>query len=107
MTVKVLGVNVYKNDAFKGCALGGVSERFDELLVVCDAGWEDADGTEENLCVIIHRRINGRDVCHIEPVQGNDGGFSAGGSFGYTSDSRFSEMIGGQYGALSIHDRRE
>lgn len=107
---KALPVDVYRSINIGDCTNGGVSSRFDRLLVLCDDGFIDVDmdNPPENLCKVVHRFLFGRDVYHIEPVEEPKGcGWMAGGNFAHTSDSRFSDMCGHQYGALAIHDRQE
>jgi hypothetical protein len=105
--MKVINVSVYSNKKYSSCSAGGVSEKYDELLIPCEHGWMEANGEEENLCKIVRREIGGRVVFHIQPLHGADGSFSFGGAYAASSDSRFSELIEGQYGAIAIHDRKE
>ena len=107
--MKAISVSVYREARYKGSSVGGISEKFDELLLLHDRGNLEITGNEENLCKAVYRKIYNRDVYHIEPVNRNTQGgwFTAGGSFAYSSDTRFSELVGGQYGAISIHDRLE
>lgn len=110
--MRALPVSVYR-DARRGgydCTNNGVSARFRELLVLCPDGFinVDEDNPPENLCKVVKRHLFGRDVYHIEPVAAPEGaGWMAGGNFAHTSDSRFSKLCDGLYGALSIHDRQE
>lgn len=107
---KALPVDVYRSITIGDCTNGGVSSRFDRLLVLCDDGFIDVNESNppENLCKVVHRFLFGHDVYHIEPVEEPKGcGWMAGGNFAHTSDSRFSDMCGHQYGALAIHDRQE
>jgi hypothetical protein len=103
--MKGISLTVYYNPQYRACASGGISTKFDELLIVCDRGCIDIKGDEENLVKLVHRVIGGRDVYHLAPIDDN-GQYSFGGSYASTCDSRFSEMHG-VYGALAIHDRRE
>ena len=105
--MKVINVNVYSNKKYRQCAAGGVSERFEELLIPHERGPFDANGDEENLCKVVHRKLFGGDVYHIQPINGIDGNFTFGGSYAGSSDARFSELVGGQYGAIAVHDRKE
>ena len=107
--MRALPISVYKNGS-GDCTNGGISSRFRELLVICDSGFIDVDinNPPENLVKVVKRHLFGRDIFHLEPVNRPKGcGWMAGGNFGHTSDSRFSEMLGGFYGAVSIHDRQE
>jgi hypothetical protein len=104
---RALSVSVYRNEQYKGCSMDGVSEKFNELLVLCKSGNVEVDGTEPNLCKVVRREIYDRVVYHIEPVANPGAWYSFGGAFAYSCDSRFAEMVGHQYGAISIHDRVE
>jgi len=104
--MKGISLTVYSNPKYRGCANGGISEKFDELLVVCKDGWIDIKGDEANLVHVVHRNIYGKDVWHLAPMDDDKKHYSFGGNYGSSSDSRFSAMHG-IYGALAIHDRRE
>jgi len=103
--MKGINLDIYRNQRYSGCTNGGISERFTELLIVTERGCIDINGDEENLVQVIHREIGGRDVYHLEPVNGK-GQYSFGGNYASTCDSRFSALHG-IYGALAIHDRKE
>ena len=103
--MKGIRVYVYSNPQFRGCANGGVSERFDELLIVHEGGHIELAGDEENLVKLVHRKVNGRVVYHLTPID-SYGQYMFGGNFGYNSDNRFFNLTG-LYGALPIHDRLE
>jgi len=85
--MKGINLSVYSNPKYRGCAAGGISEKFDELLIAHDKGYLDINGDEENLVQLVHRVTGDRDVYHLAPMG-------------------FTEMHG-VYGALAIHDRRE
>jgi len=104
--MKAIDIEVYRNSRNKGCANGGISERFDELLIACEGGNLDIKGDEENLVHVVHRVIYGRDVWHLAPMDSDKKHYMFGGNFGYSCDSRFNELHG-ICGALAIHDRRE
>lgn len=107
--MRALPIDVYrhgKNDYTNG----GVSSRFSELLLLCDRGFIniDEENPPENAVKLVKRHLFGRDVYSIEPLKKPEGaGWMMGGNYGATSDSRFSEMLGGMYGAVAIHDRQE
>jgi hypothetical protein len=103
--MKGINLAVYSNPKYRGCAVGGISEKFDELLIVCDRGFIEINGDEENLVQLVHRVIGGKDVYHLAPID-NKGQYSFGGSYASSCDNRFCEMHG-IYGALAIHDRKE
>lgn len=103
--MKALRVNIYKHNG-ETFANGGISERFNEILLICDEGNVEVDGTEENLCKLVTRNLFGQVYKHVEPVNGKYGtGFMAGGSFVSSCDSRF-HRIAGDY-PLALHDRCE
>ena len=108
--MKALPVYVYRCAAFGDCTNGGVSSKYDRILVVCDDGFEtvDENNPPETLCKVVRRHLFGRDVYHIEPYKAAKGaGWMAGGNYAETSDSRFRALCGDMYGALAIHDRQE
>jgi hypothetical protein len=45
MTVKGLPLTVYHNAKYRGCAAGGISERFDEVVLIATC---DANGLKTN-----------------------------------------------------------
>ena len=103
--VNAISVSVFKNPLYKGCANGGISERYDDVLLICEDGplKVDLDNPPENLCKVVERNIGGRVYRHVEPVENPTGlGWMAGGTFVSSSDSRFP----GDY-PLSLHDRQE
>lgn len=112
MKVQGLSVSVLKNPLYKGCSMNGVSERFDDLILIGE-GIEgpvvvDLDNPPENVVKLVKRKLFGgkEPYLHVEPLDGSlNGGdkwYMAGGAFCYTSDSRFPNDY-----PLSIHDRHE
>lgn len=107
--MKALPIEVYRRKG-ADCSNDGISSKFDTLLLVCDEGFVDVDENElpENLVRMVKRYLFGQDVYSIRPWKDPEGvGWMFGGNFAHTSDSRFSRMFGGQYGAIAIHDRQE
>lgn len=107
--MKAIPVEVFRHgeDDFTN---GGVSSKFSSLLVVCDQGWIaiDENNLPKNLCKLVKRHLFGRDVYHVEPYNKPSGaGWMMGGNYCATCDSRFTQAIGGMYGAVAIHDRKE
>lgn len=89
---------------------GGVSSKFNELLVVCNEGWIpiDENNLPKNLCKLVKRNLFGKTIFHVEPFTSPVGaGWMMGGNYCATSDSRFSRAVEGLYGAIAIHDRQE
>lgn len=110
--MKALPISVYSNRLYRGCSNGGITERFDELLLICPDGFIEVDENDppENLVKVVKRHLFGEDYFHIEPYTSTDKGcvgWMAGGSYAATSDSRFWRMVGGHHGAVSVHDRQE
>jgi hypothetical protein len=107
--MRALSILVYRSAAIGDCTNGGISSKFNQLLVLCERGNHTVDETNppENLVKLVHRRLFNRDIYHLEPVRKAEGvGWMMGGNYGGTSDSRFSDMTG-IYGAIPIHDRDE
>jgi len=102
-------VNVYRNG--EDSTLGGLSSKHDKICVVNAVGpFEPTDEFPAFKLVANHG-----DSVALKPVIDNPKGTlgpMAGGNFGATPDSRFSEAIEGItglgfYGAVAIHDRFE
>lgn len=112
--MKALPIEVYRtrHEGYFGdvdCTNGGITSRYDRLLLVCDEGFIEVDENNppENLVVMVTRRLWGSEYKHIEPYASTDSGcvgWMSGGNLAYTCDSRFSKMS--QY-PLSVHDRQE
>ena len=104
--MRALPINVYRC-GHGDCTNGGISSRFNSLLLLCDDGFIEIDENNppENLVKIVKRHLLGRDYLHIVPVARPDSGCAGwmyGGNIACTSDSRF----GSDY-PLKIHDRQE
>lgn len=116
MKIKAIRAEIYRFP-LGDCTNNGVSSRFRDLLLPCKDGFidVDTDNLPENFCYVRMREIGEKriyDICPAEIVDGelmDRGGkwYMAGGNFAYSSDARFSRMIGGMYGAVAIHDRVE
>lgn len=106
-TLKAIPFYVFKNP-LGDCTNHGVSSKYETLFIVCPRGCWEIDELDDRLMKPVKRHLFGRDVYHIEPYAAPDHlGWMAGGNFGHSSDSRFSELFDGAYGAISIHDRQE
>ena len=106
MKVKAIRADVFKNHHYVKCANGGITERYDELFVVCPDGcYEfDADKLPENLVEIKTKHVRGvayRYAEPVAPVSKGCVGWMAGGSLLYSSDGRFGGM------PVKVHDRQE
>lgn len=105
--VQGLRVYVYRNKSIGDCTNGGISSRYDTLILV-GKGVEgpeivDLDDPPENAAKLVRRFLPwlGPDpFMHIEPLDGK--WYMAGGNIAYTSDSRFPSPY-----PLQIHDRTE
>lgn len=106
--MKALPINVYRQptDPFFGDSTnGGITSRFDRLLLIHSEGFIDIDpeNPPENAVVLVERFICGREYKHIEPLASPKHlGWMAGGNIAYTSDSRFPSDY-----PLCVHDRQE
>lgn len=115
--MKAIPVYVYRQADGSDTTNGGISSRYNRLLLICDNGFIEVDENNppENLVKLVVREFPDmhfgfETVYHVEPVARPDSGnfgWMAGGNFVYSSDSRLSEMVDGMYGALSVHDRQE
>lgn len=104
--MKALPLSIYK-DKGGDCSNGGISSRFNEVLLICEEGYVEIDENNlpENLVKLVVRNLFGREYKHIEPVARPKGvGWMAGGTIVYSCDSRFRRMS--EY-PLSFHDRCE
>jgi len=90
-TVNVYPLNVYKHMG-STCSNRGVTEFYDELLLICDWGPFEADECEENLVVMQVREIAGEKFAELVPLALKDRWTMPGGAFAGTSDSRFARM---------------
>lgn len=103
--MKALPILVYRTNRLGDCTNGGISSRFDRLLLVCDDGFIDidADNPPDNLVVVISRRFGNEEYKYIEPyAKPTHLGWMHGGNIAYTSDSRFPSEY-----PLCVHDRQE
>ena len=122
MKIKALPVSVYRTGKMD-CTNGGVSSRFNELLVACPDGHITIDtevGIPDNFCMAQNRElfnIYGCDTMkqvRIVPATVDDSGnvvprsgwWMYGGNIADASDSRLRDMTGVFY-PLHIHDRQE
>lgn len=116
MKINCLSVEVLR-DRFGDCTNGGISSRFNELLVACPDGPQSFDADKLlplNFCVMEFRHLGFTDHVRIVPATVNERGeivkrpgwWMFGGNVARTSDSRFFELSGVHY-ALDIHDRQE
>lgn len=104
--VRALPVHIFKHLS-GDCSNGGISSKFNEILIRHDEGQEiiDLDEPPENFCTVVTKCFGGREYKHIEPVARPTGcGWMAGGTICYSCDSRFHDFT--DY-PLQLHDRQE
>lgn len=104
-----MGLHIYVyRDSLGDCTNHGVSAKSDQLCVInIDGPFEPSD---EYPAVILDS--HGPGILRLVPPDHKDKWYMAGGNYGATSDSRFSEacetLLGHRfYGAVAIHDRYE
>lgn len=104
--MKALPISVYRDD-LGDCTNGGITSKYDRLLLVCEDGFIhiDDENPPENLVVLVSRDFGGREYKHLEPFKSPDSGcigWMYGGNIACTSDSRFPSEY-----PLRVHDRQE
>lgn len=106
-----MGIRVYvlKSKSIGDCTRGGVSSKYDELVVVNVDGPSDAKPDNSD-AVVLESHMPG--VVRLRPVITTDAPIMFGGNFAHTCDSRFTRAVekltGARfYGAVAIHDREE
>lgn len=105
--MKAIYINVFWNDSYRECSNGGITERYDKLLLVSDNGYVlvDEKNPPEKLVKMVTERIGGKEHKHIEPVARPKRGYigwTNGGSMAYSSDRRFPSEY-----PLCVHDRQD
>lgn len=109
MIARALPIDVYKHGKYD-CTNGGISSKYNELLVMCPDGHVkvDLENPPENLVIVVKRFLFGKTIYYIEPYKiAKHIGWMSGGNFAFSCDSRFSRLIDGNHYAISIHDRQE
>jgi hypothetical protein len=108
MERKGLIAGIYEGKRNGNCSNGGISERHKAVVVVDEKLPEIFSASSDHPAVkIVRRVIGGEPYIHAEPIDPvPDGmiGYMFGGSFIYTSDSRFGELS--KY-PIPLHDRWE
>lgn len=102
---KAISANIFKHDN-RSFSNGGISERFNEVLIEHEKGFIEFDETNppENLVRVIKRDLFGKTYLHLEPFKTNGEWLMYGGCFCYSSDARFNEI---SENPLMLHDRVE
>jgi hypothetical protein len=106
-TRKGLVCSVFKNPLYKGCSNGGISSRVDQVVLIGPGVPEIFEPTDDCPAVkLVRRDIGSKEYLHAESIEEwereNLIGPMAGGSYIYTSDSRFPNPY-----PISLHDRYE
>lgn len=102
-----LYVDVYRTSRLGDCTNGGISSKYDRLLLIGVDGPEevDMDNLPENAVKVSGIYLAGEYHYHVRPVKGPDPGcvgWMYGGNIAHCSDSRFPHNY-----PLRIHDRQE
>ena len=110
---KTLMVSVYSNPSYRKCASGGISETEDTIYVIADDGPFETDDTSP-LLMEMKNNYGNPILVPVNPQNADKTiGPMMGGSFAYSSDSRFRKLASrcsdsrNFYGAVPIHDRYE
>lgn len=89
------------------CSKQGISSRADRVIVVGPGVPEVFTATEKEPAVEIGTvTFDGETTYHLRPYGEPGKQYMAGGTFVFTSDSRFRELFP-FYGAVPLHDRHE
>ena len=101
-----LPVHIYKHKG-QDYSNGGISSRFDDILVLNPDGFitVDLEDPPENLCIYVKRTLFGEEHDYIEPytpVSKGCVGYMDGGTVCDSCDSRFQ----GKH-PVPLHDRQE
>lgn len=106
--MKGIMIDIYKN-AWGSSSNDGISSHFDTAILLCPGGYLDP-AEHDKPCVTIIRRPIGDYAIPCDP--NGQGGYKSGqvgpmfgGTFIYSSDSRFREHCGSQ--PVALHDRWE
>lgn len=106
--VKALPVYIFKNEG-SDCSNGGISSRYNEILVECPDGFVevDLDNPPPNFCVIVKRMLWGEKHYYVRPYAEPSGvGWMYGGCIVDSSDSRWHRATEIDY-PLHLHDMTE
>ena len=90
------------------CSAGGISSKLNTVTLL-HAGGPFAPSDDAPAVQLVRRTICGQEYVHAEPVTPCPDGACrmAGGTFIYSSDSRFSEVVDNGGYPVSLHDRHE
>jgi len=109
--VRALICGILENKRIGNCSNDGISNRFNDVYVVCpDGNWEfdldNPDEIPENLVMLEMTIFGGRDVYKkFVPYKYKDKWGMMGGAFVYSNDARFHDNFGSY--PIPLHDRYE
>lgn len=107
MIIKAITLYIYRCRDMD-CSNGGISSRYDTVLVEHPKGWIklDSDNLPENFCVTKEKTVFGITFRYVEPYERPKHiGWMDGGCIVDTTDSRGRDVIG--ITPLRLHDRQE
>lgn len=104
--------HICKTDRDIDTSNDGISNRYSQVILTNVAEGSDLDAVYPFIprAKVAKRTFGEREVFHIEPEDQrpeSEGYYCAGGAYVASSDSRFSDAVGGIYGAIPLHDRFE
>jgi hypothetical protein len=105
MKAQALRVSIFEDKRIGNCSNHGISEKYNNVLILNADGPEevDLDNPPENLCILVHRTLFGKEADYVRPYADPTGaGWMSGGALVWTSDSRFECSH-----PLQLHDRQE
>jgi hypothetical protein len=107
--LKLIPVDVFYNNSYRACANGGPTEKYETLYIEHEMGWWDRENVpEDQILKLVVRDTSFGVMVHLEPIvdkpEGRNG-YMDGGSFVYSGNSRFRQLISKQ--PMSVHDRTE
>lgn len=101
-----LRAHIYRN-GMGDASNRGISSRVDTVIVVGQGVDEVFTATEKEPAVEVDTvTFDGKTTYHLRPYGEPGKHYMAGGTFVFTSDSRFRELFP-FYGAVPLHDRHE
>lgn len=113
MALDRLMVNVYKHADGSDCSNNGISARHSRVMLVQDSVQrhevlEIQKTLKCPVAQIVRRKLfhNQEIYIHADSTERNDVCYMAGGAMLYSSDSRWSELVGHSY-PIKLHDRQE
>lgn len=106
VNVKGMTVRVFRDVTFGDCSNRGISSWTNKVTLI-GPGVPEMYEPDENApgVVLVERTIGDKPYIHAEPIDRPDEGcvgWMAGGTFLYTTDSRFPSRY-----PISLHDRQE